>query len=200
MIAVLVMAAGTAGCGDDGTGPRAISEEEPVEGLSFEASVDAGSGRLAISYRLHNGSGRTLLVLNRVPVREEVSRDKLQSDPGRVYVTNRGGGLVEVAKRAFKKPKGLNLNAPYVFDATVLAAGRALEERFEVPLPLEGRSVYPGADGDLSELPDRPERVVFCLGIAPAGDRPIGSNGDVFHTGHDVLGQRLLCSDEVPLS
>jgi hypothetical protein len=175
------------GCGDGGGGPD----------VAFTADVTAGEDGLDVSYRVTNESDGPVLVLNRVPVEDTSIREELESEPDRVYVTRRDGGLVEVAKRTFEKPDGLSLFAPFVLEATVLGPGATLEESLAVPFPLEGRSLYPEADDGLSELPDEIERVVFCVGVVEAPEG--AADGEVARIEHGVGDQRLLCSDEVDL-
>ncbi|MBW3556235.1 MAG: hypothetical protein KY454_04755 [Actinobacteria bacterium] len=196
VLAVLAALA-VAACGS-GSEPRAIAEQEPLSGGSFEASVKRGAGGLDVSYRVANDSGASLLVLNRVPVQEAPAGTPLATDPAQVYVTHRGGGLVEVAKRTFTRPEGVELYAPWELEMTVLGPGRSLEESFTVPLPLEGRSLYPEHDGGLAQLPDPVEAVAFCVGVVPPPPGvDVGAHGSVFRDGHGLRGQRLLCSDQV---
>ncbi|MBW3614499.1 MAG: hypothetical protein KY439_04210 [Actinobacteria bacterium] len=169
-----------------------------MSGVSFEASVKRAAGVLDVSYRLSNDSGASLLVLNRVPAKEAPAGTPLATDPAQVYVTHRGGGLVELAKRTFTRPEGVELYAPWEIEMTVLGSGHTLEESFAVPLPLEGRSLYPEHDGGLAQLPDPVETVVFCVGVVPPPrSLTVGEHGSVSRAGHGLRGQRLLCSDEV---
>ena len=187
-VVVAVAALGACGSDDDPGGD--------VTDAAFEATVEVDGDALAISYRVENTSGGALFVLNRVPVEDTSSdRSPLESEPDQVYVTSRGDGLVEVAKRTFARPEGVELYAPYLLDVTVLGEGEALEESLRVPLPLEGRSLY-----DSDELPDDVERVVFCVGVVPVPEgREVGPSGSVHQTEHGLRPQELLCSDEVEL-
>ena len=60
-------------------------------------------------------------------------------------------------------------------------------------------TVTSSASESVTELADPVERVVFCIGVIPAGDRDVGADGEVFTSIHGLKGQRLLCSDEVAL-
>lgn len=194
-LATLVMLA----CGPSEE-PRAITAQDPLPGASFDASLRQDAGVLDVSYRVANRSGASLLVLNRVPVEEATAGSPLETDPAQVYVTDRGNGLAEVAKRTFSRPEGVELYAPWELEMTVLGNGEILEESFSVGLPLEGRSLYPDHDGGLADLADPVRRVVFCVGVvAPPADLEVGPHRSVFRAGHGLRGQRLLCSDQLSL-
>lgn len=197
-LASLAGAVALAGCGDDG-GPGAASGDEALDGVALEATIEPGPDALVISYEIRNDGAEPVLVLNQVPVQDAPAGSRREISPDAVYVTRRGGGLVEVAKRTFDQPDGVDLYAPFLLDATVVDPGAVLGEDLTVPLPLEGRSLHSGADGGLDELPDRVERVVFCIGVIPTGGRDFGAGGEVISTNHGLDGQRLLCSDEVAL-
>ncbi len=194
-LAALVMLA----CGPSEE-PRAIIEQDPLPGVAFDATLRQEAGLLDVSYRVANRSGTSLLVLNRVPVEEATAGSPLETGPAQVYVTDRGNGLAEVAKRTFSRPEGVELHAPWELEMTVLGTGEILEESFSVGLPLEGRSLYPDHDGGLADLADPVRRVVFCVGVVPPpAEMEVGPHGSVLRAGHGLGGQRLLCSDRLAL-
>lgn len=199
LLVVLGVLAVTA-CGSSGN-PTDTAVRASLPGVSFDASIRHGVGTIEVSYRLGNDSGQTLLVLNRVPVKEGTAGTDLETEPNEVYITDRGGGLVEVAKRTFDRPDGVELYAPWELETTVLAHGETLEEALSVPLPLRGRSLYPDHDGGLADLPEPVRRVVFCVGVVPpTPSMDVGAHGSVFRTGHGLRGQRLLCSEELDVA
>lgn len=127
----------------------------------MSATVIRDGDRLRITYELRNRGATPVLVFDGVP--EADGPGKQRVDPQAVYVTARGGDTVEVAKRVFAVPDGLNPEAYARLRATVLPAGDAVAEQLTVPLPPRAR--HPYRDDD---LPGRVTQVVFCVGAAPA--------------------------------
>jgi hypothetical protein len=179
--------------GPTGPGPTAGPTVGP--GLSFSAEVTAAGGQLRVGYRLRNDAAAPVVALNGVPASDTI--DDPPVDPNAVYATVRADGVVEIAKRAFAPPPGVNPAAPYQLAGTVVAPGAELTEELTVALPLHGRSPY----GD-DRLPEPVTRVVFCLGVLPdsmigmrrdgTADRPVYG-----HMEFTVAAQRLLCGQPV---
>jgi hypothetical protein len=182
------------------TGPATGSTFGP--GLSFSAEVSAPAGRLRVRYRLRNDGSAPVVALNGVPAADTIADPAV--DPDAAYVTARDDGVVEVAKRAFAFPAGVDPAAPYQLAGTVVAPGTDLTEEMTLALPLRGRSPY-GAVAGGDRLPEPVTRVVFCLGVLPdtmiemrrdgTADRPVYGHMDFTATA-----QRLLCSEPVPLT
>lgn len=205
-LTVLTVLAALTGCGKD---PYVDYEPEAAAGggrpdVDFTATITKGSDALDIEYRLVNSGDSPVVAYTGVPRRDRAD----VVDANAVYVTAREDGTVEIAKRTFPLPDGVDVDAPATMRARILAPGEEAAERLTVPLPLTGHRVYVQ---DV-RLPDPVERVVFCVGAArqdayPQGMRDglpvpaptVEATGRYAWFPHPSL-QHLFCSDPVDLS
>lgn len=169
---------------------------------TFQATVSRQADGLRISYRLRNTGSVPLIVYNGVPRTD--SPEKITPAPEAVYVTARTDGTVELAKRTFPVPEGVNPYARLLVGGTIVPPGDDLSETFTVPLPLIARRPYQEAMSTPPRLPDPVRRVVFCLGATRqdafptrwASGAPGAGDGPVFlHPSP----QHLFCSDPFDL-
>jgi hypothetical protein len=204
--AAALLGAGLAGCGKE----RFVDyEPEPAQGgprpdVTFSATVTPRPDALEIEYRLANSGDAAVVAFTGVPRQGRTD----VADPAAVYVTAREDGTVEVAKRTYRVPDGIDLDAPVPMRARILAAGEQVTERLTVALPLTGRRPYV----DDVRLPDPVERVVFCVGAARLDTFPpaLRDGLPVPAPTQDTTGryawfphpspQHLFCSDPVALN
>ncbi|MBE1486329.1 hypothetical protein [Plantactinospora soyae] len=121
--------------------------------VTFDAEVTPRSGALAIRYTLRNQGAEPIVAY--VGVEGDAA-----SHASDVYVTARKDGTVELAKRTFAIPDGVNADSIGTIEGKLVAPGEEVTEEFTVSLPLKGRRPYVGA----VKLPDPVREVVFCLG------------------------------------
>jgi hypothetical protein len=167
------LAAGMTACTETPPAPATEPVDPPATGTApvarFVATVQSGSGTLHISYQISNDSGDELIVLNRVPVYSAAG--SARHDVNAVYVIGGGDDRVQVAKRAFTMPEGIERVQYAEMLGETLGAGRTLSEDVTVPMPLH--RIYPYGD-DLGHgvirLPDRLAEVIFCLGVVRRAD------------------------------
>jgi hypothetical protein len=185
---------------DAPTGPTPPGPTGTTAGSTVDAdlslSADVGTDRLRLTYRLRNTGTAPMVVLNGVPAVDTVADPAV--DPGAVYVTARDDGTVEIAKRAFAPPPGVDPAAPFQLAGTVVPGGGEVAEEVTVSLPLRGRSPY-GAVAGGDRLPEPLGSIVFCLGVLPdtmiemrrdgTADRPVYG-----HMDFTVAAQRLVCA------
>jgi hypothetical protein len=155
----------------------------PALRVALEASFERLGAALTVDYTVVNDEPVPVVVFNGVPGKETTSSPR--PDPDAVYVTAGDDGTVELAKRLFPVPAGVDPAAHFLLRGTVLAPGARLSERVTVPLPLRPRVPYGGAMSKPPSLPDPVRRVRFCVGSAhpdalhPVPDSPIPSNSPV---------------------
>jgi hypothetical protein len=92
------------------------------------------------------------------------------ADPDAVYVTAAANDTVQIAKRVFDTPDGVDLDARGVIRGEIVPPGGETGERVRVPLPLVAN--HPYGPGQAGALPDPVRRVVFCLGVARQSEFP----------------------------
>jgi hypothetical protein len=201
-VATVLLAAGCGALAGCGARPYADYEPEAPAGgappqVTFEASVRPDGDRLLISYKLVNTGPVAVVAYNGMQL------DGAPAQRDAVYVTARRDGTVEVAKRAYEVPDGVDPGGAELLRGTVLAPRAQLAEKVTVPLPLVGRRPYLSA----VKLPDAPSTVVFCLGVErlealqapvpnPDGDADPDSRPLFTHP----TPQHLLCSERVALA
>jgi hypothetical protein len=144
-------------CGPD----EAARPAPPPPSAKFSATLAEERGALTISYRLRNTGDDRLVVYSGVTA----GFDPPKVDA--VYVTAVPDGVVQIAKRVFDAPAGVDENARALIRGEVLPPGREVTERLRVPLPL--RASHPYGAG---ELPDPVRRVTFCVGAANQSELP----------------------------
>ncbi|MCK8501512.1 hypothetical protein [Myxococcus fulvus] len=177
-----------------------VAQADVVE-LKVE-SVSSGPEGLAVSYAVHNGSPREVLLVDGLP--EWGPTGYVGLAPERAYVELSGDGAV-LLRALVPVPENLDVEAPEVPNVSLLAPGATVSSRLVVPLPLRTSLPYPqGPEATLElsavrelrlrvgYLPDASE--VRLHGTTEAGGR-------TFRTaeyGQVVTRQRLL--DSGPLS
>ncbi len=195
-VAALIAMLALTGCTDRGNPPGEPRVTRP--NATFQATVIRQADGLRISYRLRNTGSVPLIAYNGVPRTD--APEKITPAPEAVYVTARADGTVELAKRTFPVPEGVNPYARLLVGGTAVAPGEELSETFTVPLPLIARRPYQEAMSTPPRLPDPVRRVVFCLGATRqdafpkrwASGAPGAGDGPVFlHPSP----QHLYCSD-----
>jgi len=136
---------------------------QPQLRLGLRVSFHQGAGSLTIDYRVVDNDSVPVVVFTGVPAKETVSAPR--PDPNAVYVAP-AGGSVEIAKRLFAVPAGVDPVAQFLLRGVNLAPGEGAAERVVVALPLRLRVPYAGAMPKPPKLPDRVGRVMFCVGAA----------------------------------
>lgn len=152
--------------------------------VDLQATISKAGDELAVSYTLtNNHSGPVVAYVGVMGDAASHSWD--------VYITARKDGTVEIAKRTFTIPPGVNADSPGEIKGKVLATQEKFQESFRVRLPLEPRRPYkkPG------KLPDPVTKVVFCVGVMPQQEAP-APRGDVYPLNGP---QHLICSPAVDL-
>lgn len=208
VLATLVAAgllATAAGCGGDdepGTtsgGTGVTTTTGPARGV-LDAEITTVGSSLRISWRVTNTAEGDLVVFDNRRPDEAPGAER----PGAFVTAGEGDATVEVARRLFPVPDDLEGVQAYGVTASALPAGATTEGREMVPLPLTYTPAASEGGGD--PLPDRPARVVFCVGVAPAEDFPASTSpgapeGYRFarHSPANVAHQALLCSDPFDL-
>jgi hypothetical protein len=176
----------------------------PRPSITLSATFDATPDSLTIDYRVVNADEVPVVVFTGVPVTETVARPEV--DPNAVYVTAAGDD-VELSKRLFSVPAGVDPAAYFTIRGVVLAPGAAFTEQVVVPLPLQPRRPYGGAIDPPLALPADVRTVRFCVGAAredqvfavPA-DTVDPDPAPVYPHGHDAdKVQTLACSDPYSL-
>lgn len=159
----LVAVAALSSCG----GRAYVDYEPPAKAtgprpeVDFRATITRQGNELRIDYRLANAGAVPIVAFNGVQ-RGDSSRSAVDT----VYVTARKDGTVEVAKRTFSVPEGVDAAGLEFIVGTVLPPTGAVSERLVVPLPLKPARPYQSALSDPIKLPDPVKRVVFCVGAA----------------------------------
>ncbi|MEN3611972.1 hypothetical protein AAH979_20750 [Plantactinospora sp. ZYX-F-223] len=120
---------------------------------SFDAEVTPRAESLDIRYTLRNQGVEPIVAYAGV-------EGDAASHAFDVYVTARKDGTVELAKRTFAIPSGVNADAVGTIEGTFVPPGEEVTEEFSVSLPLEGRRPYVAT----VRLPEPVREVVFCLG------------------------------------
>lgn len=166
----LAMAAGVSSCGGSAyvDYEPAAKPTGPRPDVAFRASITRQGDGLRIDYRLANTGSTPVVVFNGVLRRDDRSR----SDVDAVYVTARRDGTVEVAKRTFSVPEGIEVAGLEFIWATIVPAGKAVGEGVAVPLPLKPYRPYQAFLDQPIKLPDPVKRAVFCVGAARLDSLP----------------------------
>lgn len=199
---VLATAAGCGGDDEPGTtsgGTTVTTTTGPAPGV-LDAEITTVGSSLRISWRVTNTAGGDLVVFDNRRPDEAPGAERL----GAFVTAGEGAATVEVARRLFPVPDDLEGVQVYGVTASALPAGATTEGREMVPLPLTYTPAASEGGGD--PLPDRPARVVFCVGVAPAEDFPASTSPGVpegyrfaRHSPANVAQQALLCSDPFDL-
>jgi hypothetical protein len=160
-------------------GAPAPTPPAPGPRVSLQATFEHTGNALVVDYQFANDGSVPVVVFNGVPTKETTSTPK--TDPNAVYVTASADGTVDLAKRLFPVPAGVDPAARFLMRGSIVAAGARLHERVIVPLPPLARQPYAGASGPRgAALPSPVRRVRFCLGTARQDAvRPVpSSSGD----------------------
>lgn len=177
---------------------RAVSSEvtpmptkQPAAGLDFEARLRVEGGKLLISYRVKNGTGEEVLVVNRGDTESGLGA-------GRVYVEPQPDGTVELSQRAFRQPADRlcrTREVPPYPGVSRLKPGQTISEEVSVALP--PRHATPFADcTPVPQMPSPVRRVKFCLGVIRGGGKTSAERGAQIVTDGQLIGrQELLCGD-----
>ena len=166
--------------------------KQPASGLDFEARLRVEGGKLLISYRVTNRSGREVLVVNRGDTESGLG-------PGRVYVEPQPDGTVELSRRAFRQPADRvcrTREVPPYPGVSRLGPGQSISEEVSVGLP--PRYATPFADcTPVPQMPSPVRRVKFCLGVirGGAGKTSAERGADIITDGQLIGRQELLCGD-----
>jgi hypothetical protein len=212
-VAVAVGAGALTGCGDDDEPadddpveagrPGDVEDGQPAEPAEAELTVDVeqvGSS-LRIGWTVTNEGDATLLVFD-----GRQADDSPDDELADAYVTGRDGDTVEVARRVFPVPGGVEVDATMPGTLAVeLAAGQSTSGRELVILPAEYQPAAPDGGGD--PPPDDPSAAVFCVGVGPldaldTSRSPADGPGHWFvpHSEPNAARQTLLCGDPVDLA
>ena len=162
--------------------------------MTYTIDLSPAEDSLTWQYEVRNDGTTRIAVLN------GPERAAPDDDPP-VWVVNAGDGTVEVSQRLHDLPDGLAYDEPLYAGGSILEPGESLTGSATVALPLalhhphvreSDLDSYPGY-----ALPERPQNVMFCLGIlelAPDWD-------DSWWFAHDGMArdQHLLCTDTEPL-
>jgi hypothetical protein len=139
---------------------KAEEPEAPPFDVGLTVAVTREAGALRIDYTLVNRAGETVVAFTGIPAGD--THENPVPDPDAVYVTGRGDGTVEIAKRVFAPPEGAGLAVDFVVRGSALAPQQSVSEVVRVPLPLTARHPYDTA----ARLPEPAKRAVFCVGVA----------------------------------
>jgi hypothetical protein len=155
------------------------------------ASIQPRQDNLGIRYTLRNNGSEPLVAY--VGVTGEAA-----SHAWDVYVTAREDGVVEIAKRTFAIPPGVNADSTGQIEGVVVAPGAEFSEDFAVPLPLKARRPYTTK----VKLPDPVRKVAFCLGVVLQKEAPRPQPAeDSSRARYPLNGpQHLFCSEPVELA
>jgi hypothetical protein len=201
LVALAAVALLVAGCSSEPREPPTSKPTGPAPSVEFTASVQTRAGAIDISYRLVNRDDKVLYALNRIFPYDDPFH--YESKPDEVYIVGRRRGGVEIAKRAFDMPPGIDYEAASVLGGTRLAPRQSVEESLSVPLPLERRHPYGDEviEGTVT-LPDPIRSVVFCLGVVditpeeyPGAIEPLLFT----HGAYTTSAQHVFCSEPVSL-
>jgi hypothetical protein len=135
----------------------------PALRMTVQTTFARMGSALVIDYQVANDDTVPIVVFNGVPAKDTVSAPK--SDPNAVYVTASSGGTVDLAKRLFPVPSGVDPAARFLMRGTLVEPGARFAERVIVALPPRARVPYVDAAA-APALPDPVRRVRFCLGGA----------------------------------
>jgi hypothetical protein len=202
-VVAAALVATAAGCGGDDEPGEGGGGTEVTTGSApgvLDAEITTVGSSLRISWRVTNEADGELVVFD--DRRPDVPPDAERL--GAFVTAGQGDATVEVARRLFPVPDDLEGVQAYGVTASALAAGATAEGREMVPLPLAYTPAAPEGGGD--PLPEQPDRVVFCVGVAPAEDFPPSTSPGVpegyrfaRHSAANVAHQTLLCSDPFDL-
>jgi hypothetical protein len=200
LLAALAAAAllvwGAAGCDRSKEGGDTVAKPSVTLTATFAVSASA----LTIDYRVVSTDRAAVVLFTGVPKKETTQRPT--ADPDAVYVTA-SGDTVELSKRLFAPPAGVDVAAYFTLRGTVLAPGATFTERVTVALPLQARRPYAGAMKPSPALPAEVRKVRFCVGAAlqdkvapvPAAS-PDGEQSLVYaHNPVWEKAQRVFCSE-----
>ncbi|MEQ4301070.1 hypothetical protein ABNF97_06710 [Plantactinospora sp. B6F1] len=156
---------------------------------SFDAEVTPRAEALGVRYTLRNQGAEPIVAY--VGVEGNVASHAYD-----VYVTAREDGTVELAKRTFAIPPGVDADAIGTIEGVVVPPGEEFTEEFSVPLPLEGRRPYVAT----VKLPEPVREVVFCLGAVLQSEAAAPKPADDGRGKYPLNGpQHLLCSPPATL-
>ncbi|GAB3969105.1 hypothetical protein V1634_20585 [Plantactinospora veratri] len=151
---------------------------------SFDAEVAPRAAALDIRYTLRNQGTEPIVAYVGV-------EDDAASHPEDVYVTVRKDDTVEVAKRTFAIPPGLNVEAIGTIEGVVVPPGEEVSEEFSVHLPLRANRPY----SSRFKLPEPVREVVFCLGAVLQSEAAAPKPGADGRGKYPLNGpQHLFCS------
>lgn len=155
MLGVLLLAA----CDQGGS----ADEAPPAE---FTASFTREPYALTIDYTLRNTGDDPLVVYNGVVGEGGFGPPTADA----VYITPGADGTVQIAKRVFDAPAGVDPQARALIRGEIVPPGGKVAERVRVALPLTPSHPY-GSD-QAGRLPDPARRVMFCVGAASQREFP----------------------------
>jgi hypothetical protein len=170
--------------------------EKGMDGIEFNSDIQldrsSGKERLIIQYSVKNNSRKPVLIFNQ--------GDESNPGPFTVYIEPLADGTVEISKRGFLPPDNPSPTSVVYPGALKLEPGKSINDKVELTLQYITRrrpyaSVTPGAS-----MPERIQKVRFCLGIAPSEGvelKPLGDGNKKIMVAdfNGLARQQLLCSE-----
>jgi hypothetical protein len=180
--------------------PVKPSSADPVatgmEGIEFKSDIQldrsSGKERLVIKYSVKNNSGKPVLLFNQ--------GDESNPGPFTVYIEPLADGTVEISKRGFLPPENPSPTFIIYPGALKLEPGKSINDTVELTLQyITRRRPYASVTAGAS-MPEKIQKVRFCLGIAPSEGvvlKPVGdADKKILITDFNGLArQQLLCSE-----
>ncbi|MBF9132841.1 hypothetical protein I0C86_28360 [Plantactinospora sp. S1510] len=156
---------------------------------SFDAKVARRAEDLDIRYTFRNQGTESIVAYVGV-------EGGAASHAWDVYVSARKDDTVEVAKRTFVIPPGVDADAIGTIEGMVIPPGEEVTEKFSIDLPLEGNRPYVGR----VKLPEPVREVVFCLGAVRQREAATPKRAENGRGKYPLNGpQHLFCSPPTKL-
>lgn len=208
LVAAGLGAAALAGCGGDDDSDDRVDTDDPGSGAGPAEPAEAeltldleqvGSS-LRIGWTVTNEGDTDLLVFD-----NRQADDSPDDDLADAYVTGRDDGTVEIARRVFPVPDGVEVDGQQAGTLAVeIAPGQSASGRELVLLPPQYNPAAPEGGGEPPS--DDPSTAVFCVGVGPAdaidasqSAADAGERYFVRHTEANADQQTLLCGDPIDL-
>ncbi|GAA0796286.1 hypothetical protein [Spirilliplanes yamanashiensis] len=178
---VALLTTAVACSGDDG--PPLPDRTGPTVAATLTATLTRTPDALTWSWSLRNDEPAEIAVFSGDSADEDGAGGGSSNSPT-AWVVPRDDTTVEVSKRLLAQPPDVGLARPSTQYGTVLPAGTTLAGTATVSLPLRLAHPYRTSFDPPLRLPEDPESVVFCIGVAraegfpprpfetPAGDGP----------------------------
>ena len=178
--------------------------------ITLECEV-AQSGALRITYKVHNGSSRDVVVFNRIPSKEVDGTSRYASS--NVYVDLDGATLgVKLMILPLDLPRGMHIEDQPFPDVSLLKAGQTLSEEIVVAEPVKVRNpirlnvIAAGLRNDpkrpnqhvVATKPATATRLTFTVGVAAFA--PLSKLTPVSESYPDVFRPPLLDGEQSVLT